>query len=269
MKNKVVGLLLFSFMGVYSMTQVPASASFDSIGADKALVYDAVQQVTGCIEQNTKNNTKSFECKLPLDMVLLLQSTTSDETVKVRDELWLGVERQLINNGSYSWFNVSKYGYGLSQQGIFVFSAEYRETLEQTKFVREHVNRVFNNLKINKNKPTLKDIEKIQNYIAWRVAYTDKTKGSAYSAYTAIMERKGVCQAYSAYFTMAMQELGFQSRMVLGYDKNDKSEYHMWSAVKINGIWKYFDVTWNDVGSKSVNKYYNLTLDELRKTHAW
>ena len=80
--------------------------------------------------------------------------------------------------------------------------------------------------------------------------------GFYYYSWQAIMdEGKGVCEAYSNLFNRMCELCGIEAQTVSNAD-------HAWNKAKVNGEWKYFDVTWNDTTNKH-KKYFNLTLAQM------
>ena len=69
-----------------------------------------------------------------------------------------------------------------------------------------------------------------------------------YSADSIFLLETGVCNSYARAFTLLLKAAGIESRRVSGYAFGDPDAGHAWSAVKINGKWYLFDLTWDDSG---------------------
>jgi len=95
-----------------------------------------------------------------------------------------------------------------------------------------------------------------------------------------LKSKKGVCQHYSELLDEIVKELGYESFMVTGYTKKENEEVdrtfgHAWNAIKVNGQWRLYDVTWGSGGVRNNKKYikkykpewYNVAPDEMIKTH--
>lgn len=115
-----------------------------------------------------------------------------------------------------------------------------------------------------KNLSDVQKLEKINDYILGKSDYYYEVLNSAqgdnmttkngfyYYSWQAIMdEGKGVCEAYSNLFNRMCALCGIESETV-------SNEDHAWNRAKVNGEWKYFDVTWNDTTNKK-RKYFNLS----------
>lgn len=102
------------------------------------------------------------------------------------------------------------------------------------------------------------DIDKVKFVHDWLIYNVND--GSAKSsdmhchmAYSAIVEKVGVCSTYTHAFTYCMQKLGIQCTMVSGSTWNGTA--HCWNLVKVDGDWYECDVYWDDVITKSETDY--------------
>lgn len=102
------------------------------------------------------------------------------------------------------------------------------------------------------------DIDKVKFVHDWLIYNVND--GSAKSsdmhyhmAYSAIVEKKGVCAAYTNAFTYCMQKLGIQCTMLGGTTWNGGG--HCWNLLKVGGDWYECDVYWDDVLTESETDY--------------
>lgn len=93
---------------------------------------------------------------------------------------------------------------------------------------------------------------------------------SSYTIYGLFMNGKGVCQAYSEATKLLLNMVGIECEIVEG---TANSENHEWNLVKLDGDYYMLDVTWDDPYPDEKGKvkydYFNLTNDEMAKTHKW
>ena len=82
------------------------------------------------------------------------------------------------------------------------------------------------------------------------------------SAYSALVGGRSVCAGYARAFQYIMQELGVPCYYCTGYAGED----HAWNIVKIDGVYRNVDVTWDDTEEPTYN-YFNKTDRELAATH--
>ena len=60
-------------------------------------------------------------------------------------------------------------------------------------------------------------------------------------AYSMLLEKRGVCQAYALLFTAIMDRLEISTTSVVSVAMN-----HQWNLVELDGEWYHIDVTWDD-----------------------
>lgn len=71
------------------------------------------------------------------------------------------------------------------------------------------------------------------------------------------MENKVVCQGYAKAMKIICDRLGIQSAILTGMAKSGTGEeYHMWNAIKVDGVWYALDATWDDQKSGTVYTYF-------------
>ena len=102
------------------------------------------------------------------------------------------------------------------------------------------------------------DIDKVKfvhDWLIYNVNDGSANKEDMYyhTAYSAIVDKKGVCAAYSQAFTYCMQKLGIQCTMLAGTTWSGGA--HCWNLVKVGGEWYECDVYWDDVITKSETDY--------------
>ncbi len=118
------------------------------------------------------------------------------------------------------------------------------------------------------SKPASNDLEKarmIFSWIATHVSYDDNGFNIGNYSDTSpdgvLRNRVSVCQGYSDLFTALGKLAGLEIVTITGYSKGITyrpgkvfgDTDHAWNAVKIEGQWKLFDVTWGAGYGKGVN----------------
>ena len=89
----------------------------------------------------------------------------------------------------------------------------------------------------------------VNQYLVDHVSYYYGASGEqGRSAYSCLVQKKGVCEGYARAFALIMKKMGISCRLVSGWVSlgDGSSSYHMWNRVKIKKSWYYLDVTWND-----------------------
>jgi hypothetical protein len=121
-------------------------------------------------------------------------------------------------------------------------------------------------------KPGMTDLQKqrvLHDHIVRNASYGDQGTKS-HTDYGVLVEGVGVCESYAKAMYRLLNMVGVPCKLI---DGEAGGEAHQWNLVQINGIWYHMDATWNDpVGAPPgyiSHKYFNLTDEQMRKTHSW
>lgn len=79
---------------------------------------------------------------------------------------------------------------------------------------------------------------------------------NAWTATGVLLDKKGVCASYAKAFLALADAAGLESVYVTG-TADASGERHAWSKVRVDGVWRVVDVTWND--SAAPDQYLLLT----------
>lgn len=88
---------------------------------------------------------------------------------------------------------------------------------------------------------------------------------SAFTAYGALVEGRAVCEGYARAMQLLLHRAGMDCTLVTGTDENRVS--HMWNLVTVEGKNYHLDPTWDDSGDRLSHAYFNLTTEEILRTH--
>ncbi len=88
----------------------------------------------------------------------------------------------------------------------------------------------------------------------------------AYTAYGALVTKTAVCEGYARALQLLLNRCGISSVLITGQAK-ENNEHHMWNLVTVNGQGYYVDPTWNDNEDQLRHTYFNITDEQLKKTH--
>lgn len=102
----------------------------------------------------------------------------------------------------------------------------------------------------------LEKADAVYEYLIKNVEYGDVNNPLSYTAYGALAGGKAVCQGYSGAFNMLCKAAGVMSLSVYNDD-------HMWNVVLADGQFYHYDVTFDDAGDNSYNKYYRINNTEF------
>lgn len=165
---------------------------------------------------------------------------------------------------------------------IRFYNIEYDTTLAQEQAFAARLQQVMDQLDLWTRSDYYK-YRGIYAYITENVRYDEETySGSApdkmgYTAYSALMNGKAVCQGYSALFYAMCQYMGLPVRMVSGEgDGRNGWGGHAWNIVQLGGLWYQVDATWDEGKAPSKWEYFLMPenmprhrLDEEYTTAAW
>ena len=153
------------------------------------------------------------------------------------------------DNPHLSWAHSYTRGLSAPKKGIMSINFVYDKAL--IKDIKGTVQLMDDHLKpmLDKASKMSSDIEKIKYVHDWLIYNTNNgiamTKDMhVHMAYSAIVDKKGVCTTYSQAFQYCMQKLGIVSTIVSGTTCNN--EGHSWNLVKADGDWYELDVFWDD-----------------------
>lgn len=87
---------------------------------------------------------------------------------------------------------------------------------------------------------------------------------SAAAAFIDTVPAQVVCEGYAKAMKVICDQLNIPCALVCG--KATSGEFHMWNAVRINGVWYLVDSTWNDLQSSNKELYLFVTDKGTRRT---
>jgi|GEM_PF-2240817 Transglutaminase-like superfamily. len=114
-----------------------------------------------------------------------------------------------------------------------------RATAKMDKAAKKIENKVSSNL------TTKQKAKKVNDLLKANMTYK-KNVSNCQTAYGALVQKRGVCQAYAMAYEYIMRDLGVKTTYQLN---NDGS--HIWNKVYSGGEWHHVDVTWNDTARTS------------------
>ncbi|MBC6972281.1 peptidase [Bacillus sp. Xin] len=177
---------------------------------------------------------------------------------------------KIVDKDEYLKYNVAGTKYsirGIPGNYTFTLKITYRESKEQTQYVKKQVKSIINSTL----KPGMDEHEKVKaihDYVVKHVSYDTSYK--AYTAYEALVNRSAVCQGYTLLTYQLLQEAGIQSHIVTG---KGNGQAHAWNLVKIENKWYHIDTTFDDPvpdkAGRVTYSYYNISDEQLGKDHEW
>lgn len=129
--------------------------------------------------------------------------------------------------------------------------------IKTSKSNEKKIRKIIRKLKLNKKWTQERAARVINNYLCDNIVYDKKRKKHLLSD---ALNGKAVCSGYTKAFKAICKTIGLQCDYISGGN-------HAWNRVKINGKWKYVDVTWNDSGIKK-NRYLLLPKKKFNRSHS-
>ncbi|MBE6758050.1 MAG: hypothetical protein E7552_05850 [Ruminococcaceae bacterium] len=90
------------------------------------------------------------------------------------------------------------------------------------------------------------------------------TRPHTFSAYGALVNGQAVCEGYARAMQLLLQRAAIPCTLVSG-TADDTA--HMWNMVEIDGRSYHLDATWDDAQDKLQHTFFNLTTEEIARTH--
>ncbi|MCK8487172.1 transglutaminase [Paenibacillus sp. MBLB2552] len=228
--------------------------------------------VHAAAEPATVTTSKQLQTKLAEGM----EARSTTITLKYKGST-KNLEKQLkqavneaLDADPYTKYIVDRYVYswrGTSGSAKITLQVHYRETAQQTAYVRQRVKEILKQL-IEPGMNTHQKIKAIHDYVVVNLKYdTDLQK---YTAYEGLKTGEAVCQGYALLTYELLKEAGIENRLVEG---TAGDQLHAWNLVRLDNRWYHLDTTWDDpvpdVPQRVNYTYYLRTDEQMRKDHIW
>ena len=107
----------------------------------------------------------------------------------------------------------------------------------------------------------------LHDYLINKVEYLEV--GDHQTAYGALVNGKAVCAGYARAYQLLMNRAGIRCTYICGdsFDPNGNKVPHAWNLLWLDGKCYYTDVTWDDQNSEIFHEYFNMSKEEMDKTH--
>lgn len=168
-----------------------------------------------------------------------------------------------INNYVSPYNSYKKYNTLIVGDDEISLTVEKLYTDEEIALVKAEIQRVLEELEIDKNNFVQKDLRKIHDYLIKTVTYDEEyVEGdeltSSNKANGALIEKVALCSGYTDAFALFMDELGIKNFKV-------STENHVWNVIYYNDQWLHVDVTWDDdeVNNKTTHYFFLIDTGDL------
>jgi transglutaminase-like putative cysteine protease len=137
--------------------------------------------------------------------------------------------------------------------------SSYSESIEAQRQIYSLADSLTQNCSTDREK-----VKAIHDWMVKNIKYdidnynADTIPSKSYSYVGAILYKTCVCQGYAETFQYFMDVLGIECETITGNATNSSGVTggHAWNRVKLDGIWYYIDVTWDDPVPDNGNSVY-------------
>lgn len=144
-------------------------------------------------------------------------------------------------------------------ENVYIVTPTYLVNEFEVSAIKQEAKR-FNDQ--HRSTPTKAYLKALADHIADRTDYGDQ-QGSPHSPYNIFTRQKAVCQAYTTYAKIYLDDMGLQNSIGLGTANN---QYHAWNVITIDDKDLHYDFTWYDVTPRT-DKYLGLTEQQISTDH--
>lgn len=262
---KRLSILLAVTMTLTLLSAQPQMAMADDVRAQAAssVVYSTVDEAAAYVKEQMIARETSITVTISKSAV-----TNSDSIVhEIMDK---AVEYKLGDSGqagdalasnSKEWR--CRYSSDSSSYKIN-YTVRYLTTAQQEAQLTEAVNSALTGLNLD-DKTDYEKIVSIYDYICNNVDYdyeglNDSSNTIKYTAYSALINGKSVCEGYSVLFYRMCMDAGIPVRIISGTGNGGP---HAWNIVGINGYYYNVDVTWDGQDSVTRHDYFLKNMEDF------
>ncbi|MCU4835337.1 peptidase [Bacillus cereus] len=241
---------------VPSVSYAASSASVGMAQSDDKLLESFRKELKKYIDNHEEKITITYKTK---------DSNITDVMNKLIQE-----SNKLLDTDEYVKYNIKHTRYrvnGSSGNYNFSLNITYRESKEQTQYVKSQAKAIVNSI-IKQGMDEHEKVKAIHDYVVKHVSYDTSYK--AYTAYEALANRSAVCQGYALLTYQLLKEAGIENHFVEG---TGNGQPHAWNLVKIENKWYHLDTTFDDPvpdkAGRVTYSYFNMSDEQLSKNHEW
>lgn len=205
------------------------------------------------------------------DAGLVEEAQKAYEEVFVENPNIFSIYNEIKINLQDNNFGKSKLSVQLTNSDLI---EEYNLNRSQDDFfrkTREELHKLVVDGKIKSQSTQREKAIALYNHIINKTRYDNNYNPLSFTGLGVLNENLAVCQGYTAVYVELLRLLGIKAEGVHGTVINNRKEIeHIWVKALLDGKITYIDPTFGDLdkGKNNSNyKYFDITLDELSKTH--
>ena len=254
MVKKISALLIvlsMCFTGVFAAQEAPIIYGSTTFVFDSAQTIQSAEKMDSAVILSDDIEVDLTEVEEYIANQLESLNTSIDiSSFGVSTAYVKTIAADVINNNPNLFYIDTSYGYSFNKITNTIvamhFSVVYdSETITARKAAfDEEVNHILSYIS-----PEMSDFEKlltVHDYFALNYEYNASVSSSseapeAFRADGILVDKTGVCQAYSLAFKYIMNLLQIDCSYAISDTMN-----HIWNVVKLDGQWYHVDITWDD-----------------------
>jgi len=167
---------------------------------------------------------------------------------------------------------------------IFKYDLPKSEVISKRQKTEEKANNIIKTV-IRPNMDDYSKVLAVHDYIIDHAVYDSENADKntippeEHDAYGVLVKGIGVCDSYTEAMKLLLDKAGVECITVVGDEADGSADAkndigHAWNIVNIEGSYYHIDATWDDAGeegrsNKSKYYYFNVTDEEIKRTHVW
>lgn len=172
----------------------------------------------------------------------------------------------------YAYRNIKSYVYQYKFSSFDVlikFKVQYNISIKDEQYLERQIEAIADTLRNSKH-TDYEVVKTVHDYIVKNYRYSEDTENSPYIPFTMLLEKKGVCQAFSLLAVRLYKALAIPCLYVTGYANGGR---HGWNVVQVDGQWYHLDITWDNPNEDDFNRsairydYFLLSDEQIKQDH--
>ncbi len=181
-----------------------------------------------------------------------------------------------LNNFVHPYNSFRSIEASISDSGEIIIKINHLYQEEEIKKINTKVKELINTLITDDLTEDYDKIKAIHDYIINNTKYDleNKKELKSYTAYGPLFNKLATCNGYTDLMAIFLTEMGYDNyKVATTKQSSNKTEGHIWNAVKVKDEWLHLDLTWDDPVSKDgsnylYHKYFLIDTEELQTADA-
>lgn len=163
-----------------------------------------------------------------------------------------------LNNFVHPFNSFTSINTTISDSGEVNLNVKYLYEDKEKDALNKEVDKLIKSLLTKDVKDDYDKIKVIHDYIIKKTKYDLKNNKDikSYNAYGALFNHLATCNGYTDLMAIFLTKMGYDNiKIATTSEVNEKTEGHVWNAVKVGKEWLHLDLTWDDPVSNDGKDY--------------